>query len=138
MDSRFSIAVEICAVLELEKSDSITSQEIATRLNTDPARVRQMFVLLGQAGIVKGQQGRGTWLAQPAEEISLADIFVAVRSEGTVISLTRPPPKDDQRRALGKLLQAHVLDGEAALIGRLDAVSLATLVRDFRKAAELF
>jgi Rrf2 family protein len=133
MDARFSTAVEILAVLDIEAGSNITSHEIAARLKTDPARVRQIFALLSRAGLMRSQRGPmgGASLAKPAEEITLGAIFLAVRSKGTLISLTRPAPKDKQRRLLNKLVQDHVLNAEAAFVEKLDAVSLATLVRQF-------
>ena len=133
MDARFSTAVEILAVLEIEGGANITSHEIAKRLKTDPARVRQMFALLGRAGLVRSERGRmgGASLAKPAEEITLSAIFAAVRSKGMLISLTRPAPREKQRRVLNKLVQNHVLNAEAALVEKLGAVSMAALVREF-------
>ena len=134
MDARFSTAVEIMAVLELEAGANLTSHDIAKRLGTDPARVRQMFSLLSRAGLLRSQRGRmgGASLAKAAEEINLGAIFLATRSKRALISLTQPASKDKQRRALGKLLQNHVLAGESALINKLGSVSLAALVREFR------
>ena len=133
MDARFSTAVEILALLEIEGGADITSHEIAKRLRTDPARVRQMFALLGRAGLMRSQRGRmgGASLAKPAEEISLRAIFVAIRSKGPLIPLTCPAPKDKQRRVLHRLVQNQVLEAEAAFVEQLGTVSLAALVRQF-------
>ena len=136
MDARFSTAVEIMVVLELERGANLTSHDIAKRLRTDPARVRQMFSLLSRAGLMRSQRGRmgGASLAKAAEEINLGAIFLATRSKRALISLTKPASKDKHRRALGKLLQNHVLAGEAALIDELSSISLSALVREFRAA----
>lgn len=138
MDARFSTAVEIMAVLEIERGANLTSNDIAKRLSTAPARVRQMFSLLGRAGLMRSQRGRmgGASLAKAAEEINLGAIFLATRSKGALVSLTHPAPKDKQRRALGELLQTHVLDAEAALVDKLGSVSLAQLLREFRNATD--
>lgn len=47
MDARFSTAVEILVVVAIEGGANLTSHEIAKRLKTDSARVRQIFSLLG-------------------------------------------------------------------------------------------
>lgn len=130
MNSKISLAVEIVVSLGKAEAATLTSLEIAKRLNTDPARVRQLFALLGRAGIIKARQKQGAWLAKPAEEISLGEIVSAVRSKGTLISLTRTAPQDRKRRALATVLRTHVMHAEAAFSDSLGAVSLAQLIEE--------
>lgn len=136
MDSKFSLAVEIVVLLGVEEAATLTSLEIAERLNTDPARVRQLFSLLGRAGIITARQKKGAWLAKPAEEISLGEIVSAVRSKGTLISLTRTVAPDRKRRALATVLRTHVVGAEAAFFDSLGAITLAQLIEESRSATD--
>jgi len=94
--SVFALAAHAVALLAFNGEDGATSTLIASSASTHPARVRRVLGMLVRAGIVSGREGAGGGyvLAKPPDEITLADVFVATRSEGLLLPLHPRPPNE--------------------------------------------
>ena len=80
VNTQFSIAVHMMAVLAHLAGKDITSGNLATSVNTSPSFVRRVLAKLSKAGLVDtvtGKAGR-CWLARDPKRISLLDIYSAV------------------------------------------------------------
>ena len=80
LDVRFSRALQAMLFLALAAEDgsaTLSSPELARRLSTNPSLVRKLLAPLTSAGLVGCVKGRGggAYLARPAEEITLAEIY---------------------------------------------------------------
>jgi Rrf2 family protein len=85
-NSRLTIAAHTLAWLELARRrgrSSLTSDEVAASVNTNPVILRRCLGDLHRAGLVTVRRGTGAGfrLARPAEEISLHDVWTAVAGE---------------------------------------------------------
>ncbi len=80
INTQFSIAVHIMAVLAHLPDRDITSSNLATSVNTSPSFVRRVLAKLSRAGLVDTAMGKAgaCWLARDAKAISLLDIYRAV------------------------------------------------------------
>jgi len=79
---RFAVAVHI--LVELARCGSnLSSAAIADQVNSHATFMRRILARLAQAGLVEAREGRdgGYTLKLPAERITLADVFVAIRWE---------------------------------------------------------
>jgi Rrf2 family transcriptional repressor of oqxAB len=79
---RFGIAVH--ALIWLAQSGgSLSSSTIASQVNSHATFLRRILALLVHSGIVEAKEGRdgGYFLKRCPDQITLADVFMAVKSE---------------------------------------------------------
>src|SRR5688572_16043599 len=95
-NSQFSMAVHVLSLLARERSGNVTSEYIASSVNTNPVVIRRIIGQLNQAGLVSSQPGAsgGTRLARRAGDITLRDIYGAVDC-GEVFALHGKAPNQD-------------------------------------------
>ncbi|MUT67192.1 Rrf2 family transcriptional regulator [Paenibacillus sp. NEAU-GSW1] len=80
--AKFGIAVH--ALIWLAQSGGfLTSASIAGQVNSHATFLRRVLALLSQSGIVEAREGRdgGYCLKKAADKLTLADIYVAVKSD---------------------------------------------------------
>ena len=80
-DQRLSRALHV--LIHMDKfQDTVTSEDIASMINTNPVVVRRLFQGLKQAGIIHSEKGhRGGWtLQKPLGAITLLQVFHAIGS----------------------------------------------------------
>jgi Rrf2 family transcriptional repressor of oqxAB len=79
---RFAVAVHILVWLA-RSGCSLSSSVIADQVKSHATFMRRVLATLAQAGIVEAREGRdgGYSLKVPADSITLADVFMAVRCE---------------------------------------------------------
>lgn len=78
-DHRLSRALHV--LIHMDKvHDPVTSEEIASMINTNPVVVRRLFQGLKQAGIIHSEKGHGGgWtLQRPLGTITLLQVFQAI------------------------------------------------------------
>lgn len=80
---KFTIAIHICIQMDYSDDELTTSQALAESVNTNPVVIRRLLPLLKKHHIVNSVAGAngGFYLAKDAHEISLWDIYMAVRDE---------------------------------------------------------
>ncbi|MBP8252685.1 MAG: Rrf2 family transcriptional regulator [Herpetosiphon sp.] len=96
MNSQFAVAVHILALLEYAPAPSLSSNQIAASVNTNPVVIRRILGLLKEAGLVAtvcGMDG-GTCLARQASMISLYDVYCATVQKPLWKMHTNPPNND--------------------------------------------
>ncbi|WP_126425118.1 Rrf2 family transcriptional regulator [Brevibacillus marinus] len=84
--SRYTIALHILTLMArvAQKSkDSVTSNQIAASVNTNPVFIRRILALLRKAKLVSVRHGAGVgWsLAKSPDEITLRDVYEAVEQK---------------------------------------------------------
>lgn len=65
----------------------MSSSSIAGQVNSHATFLRRVLQTLAQAGIVEAREGRdgGYMLGKPSNQITLADVYLAVKSECTEV-----------------------------------------------------
>lgn len=134
-NSRFAVAVHVLALVRVARGDtlgvSVTSEQMAESVNTNPVVIRRILGALRDAGLVASQPGPGGgWrLLRRPDDISLRDVYRAIEA-APLFALPRRAPNADC--AIGKRLPAVLedcfRDAEAALAERLDRVTLADVI----------
>lgn len=82
INTRFTVAVHMLALIELNKTQPSTSEIMATSVGTNPVVIRQVMSSLKRAGLIEVQSGiPGSKLARPSDEITLLDVYRAVRKD---------------------------------------------------------
>jgi Rrf2 family protein len=81
--SRFTVAIHILTLLAHQAGHPLTSEFIASSVNTHPVVIRRLLARLRAAGLVESQGGPGGgWqLVQAPKAITLRDVFRAVNSD---------------------------------------------------------
>jgi DNA-binding IscR family transcriptional regulator len=94
VNTQFPVAIHILAVLEIKKDNpEITSEALARSVNTNSVVIRRLLSLLKKAGLAGIKKGRsGFILFRPAGEITLRDVYLAVRTERPVLFDTHENP----------------------------------------------
>lgn len=80
---KFTIAIHICIQMDYSDDELTTSQTLAESVNTNPVVIRRLLPLLKKHNIVNSVAGAngGFYLARKANEITLWEIYMAVRDE---------------------------------------------------------
>jgi Rrf2 family protein len=108
ISSRFIVSVHILTLLAQSQGKPVTSEWIAGSVNTNPAVIRKLLVLLAKAGLTTSQMGSGggALLARPASEITLLEVYRAV-DEGVLFALHQSMP--NPACIVGRNIQATLL-----------------------------
>lgn len=93
--SRFVVAVHLLTALTIFEDQTVTSDNLAFSLNTNPTVVRSLLIRLTKAGLTKSQLGTGggARLAKPASQITLLDVYLAMEDQD-LFSCHRNGPSD--------------------------------------------
>lgn len=83
ISSRFSVAIHILTLLEIDKDEICTSEYIAGSVNTNPVVIRRIMGMLSKAGLVEVRTGvAGARLARQLDQITLLEVYHAVHVVG--------------------------------------------------------
>ena len=120
-NTQFSLAVHLLTLLaQAPAGEVLDSAALAISPAASPVHVRRVLGHLRDAGLVRAQQGaHGGWaLAKAAEEIDLAQVWLAVNGEDPVLGVHSPDPNCE----VGRRVHQNLRD--------LDRRALATLLAD--------
>jgi DNA-binding IscR family transcriptional regulator len=132
---RFAMAVHVLTVLAYKEGDRVTSECLASSVNTNPVVIRRLLLKLQEAKLVETRKGAGfgSRLSRSPARIILADVFRAVE-EGQSFSL--PPQKPNADCPVGQCIQAALgkvfVSAQTALIQELARTNLADIVAEVK------
>jgi Rrf2 family protein len=127
--SRFAVATHILTVLAVRGDEPSSSNLIASSVGTNPVVIRRLLGMLGRAGLVRAQSGRGggALLASKPASITLYDVYHAVEGRD-LISIH---PSVDTPCPVGKrihgVLETCTSEAEEAMNSYLRGVTLAEI-----------
>lgn len=79
ISSRFTVAVHILALIKVEREYTLTSNQIASSVNTNPVVIRRLMGKIKDAGYIEVSRGNsGVRLLKSLDEITLFDVYNAV------------------------------------------------------------
>ncbi|WP_281991543.1 RrF2 family transcriptional regulator [Aquimarina aggregata] len=92
--SKFSISLHIMTLLAYYPGEWHSSTIIADSLNINPVLVRKELKALKESGLIQSKEGKhgGVMLGKTAKNISLADIFEAVKGNNNILNLSNNVP----------------------------------------------
>jgi len=134
MNTRFAVATYALTFMSLSQDRMVTSDELATSIQTHPALVRRMLSMLRAAGLVETQlgPGGGARLARPPEQISLLEVYQAIRAAGDLFAVGRisPNPRCPMGAGIQATLECVLAGPEQALRNALGRVSIRDLLNE--------
>src|SRR3954447_21794708 len=98
LSSKLSVGIHILTIFALKPGEPLTSEFIASSVNTNPVVIRRLLGSLRVAGIVESRTGVGggwTLLVDP-ERITLLDILRAVEPQDELFALHRSEPNPER------------------------------------------
>jgi Rrf2 family protein len=100
-------------------------EEVARAQGIPPSFLENILTQLRSAGVVRSQRGPdgGYWLAQPAEEVTLAQVIRAV--EGPLVGVRGQPPEEIEYEGSAQALQQVWVALRANLRMVLERVTIA-------------
>ncbi|HOP18914.1 MAG TPA: Rrf2 family transcriptional regulator [Amphiplicatus sp.] len=132
--TRFSMALQMLALIALERPNAVTSERLAAQVGANPAAARRLLAMLARAGLAEGHLGKGggATLARAPKKISLLDIYRAVEPGELV---TRRAPAEGGAPALAAAFDAAVAPAEKAFFKSLGETTLKAFLKDVKAAA---
>ena len=119
-----------------QKDGPVTSEVLATVMDTNPVVIRRVMAGLRDHGYVQSEKGHGGgWtLACDLSQVTLRDIYSALGSPALLaIGNRTETPGCVVEEAVNAALDRSFQHAEALLLAGLGEVTLATLHRDVRK-----
>ncbi|MFD0768229.1 Rrf2 family transcriptional regulator [Bacillus sp. CGMCC 1.60114] len=137
ISSRFTVAVHMLTLLEVDKQSRCTSEWIAGSVNTNPVVIRRITGMLKKAGLVDVQAGKGgTSLARDLDEVTLLDVYKAVEvvEEGHLFSFHDNPNVECPVGAnIQTVLEIILLQAQDAMENVLANVKVKQLVTNLEE-----
>jgi DNA-binding IscR family transcriptional regulator len=141
INSRFAVGVHILSLLEINKEGRNTSEYIAGSVNTNPVVVRRITGMLSKAGLVRTSPGvAGATLARPIEEITLYDVYKAVRDDDADPLFAvhdKPNPECVVGKNIQCALEKSFNQAQTAMENELAGVTLETVIHDILKTGNV-
>ncbi len=136
LSSRFPVAVQILIVLAWSpKYVKITSDIIATSVNTNPVIIRRIMGYLKKHGLItSATSAGGAKLFKPADQITLLEVYKAVEltEEHKLFGLhENPNPHCPIGSRINEVLELHLGEARKALEDTLENITIQDLVGEF-------
>lgn len=132
-DTRLSSMLHLLLHLA-DAPESLTSEQLAGFMKTNPVVVRRTMAGLRKSGIVVSEKGHGGgWrLARAIAEITLADVHAALGSPALLAFGNRNEnPQCLVEWAVNARLVDTMTEAQALVLSRLGAITLADIRNDF-------
>ena len=143
ISSRFTIAVKILTAIEVLKGQMLLNSEtIAGSVGVNPVNIRNIFLMLKKAGLIKVQRGGngGVSLARPIDEITLLDVYLAVDSVevGKLFHFHENPNAScPVGRNIHQVMDGRLLEIEMAMEEKMKSMKLSDIIGDTEKCISL-
>lgn len=134
VNSRLPIALHILGFLTARAGQPLTSEVMAATYGTSPVVLRRVLAQLHRAGLVDTQRGPngGSVLACDPSEITVRDAYEAVTAEPAMLARHPQDCSGRVERAMAAFVNGLMSDAEAALLERLDTVTIAEMDAQIR------
>ena len=138
MTSRFTIAVHILSLLDLNKGESKTSEELALSVNTNPVVIRKILGALKKAGFIQIQmgQGGGASLSLESDKITLKDIYQVFEEKLFVLHPNKPNAKCIFGQNIQPILSEVFSETEQVLVNELSHKTIYQISSEILKRAK--
>ncbi|KFF08041.1 Rrf2 family transcriptional regulator [Chryseobacterium luteum] len=106
-NTRFATAIHIMTLLAKSPQEWLTSEWVAGSINVNPVIIRKELSVLREAGLIASRQGKdgGSQLAKNAEQISISEIYRAVKNSEVLGKKNQNP---NPVCSVGKEINTHL------------------------------
>lgn len=133
--TKLSDAVHIMAFIAINQDFNLSSNAIATSIQTNPAFVRQIMMKLRKAGLMSSVTGHAKpSLSRPEEQITLLDIYKAVEGDKPLLHLdTHTNPKCGVGMNIQLALQDYYQEVQQAAENRMREITLQDIITSYHQ-----
>ncbi len=134
--TKFSVSIHILLSVEVFSDDhKVTSDFIASSVNTNPVVIRKLMSQLRKAGLIDVAQGTGGInLTRPASEITLLDIMRAVEPRSELFKIHHDTaPGCPVGGKIESLLSPFFIRVQSSFQKEMETISLAELLASLEK-----
>ncbi|MFT8363387.1 MAG: Rrf2 family transcriptional regulator [Sporolactobacillus sp.] len=126
INTRVAVAVHALVLIASKPHDDLTSDYIASSVNTNPVVIRRILGMLRKAGLIHTSAGKaGASLTRPASEITFLDVFHAVEPDHPLFAVhENPNPHCPVGSGILQILEEAFGSAQAALETKLSAQSI--------------
>jgi Rrf2 family protein len=135
VNQQFATAVHVLTALACKK-DLMSSEMLATSVNTNPVVIRRILSLLGKHKLVTSLRGKsgGVILAKEPVQITLKDIYIAVSPHESIAPRTKTPYKECAVSCAMFSIMTSVAEGtQKAMLKYLETQKLSDISRKIQK-----
>jgi len=132
--TRFAVALHMIGLMAFHEErgrGTLTSEEMAASVGTNPVVIKRLLGVLSRAGIITTKRGAGggSWLARPAAQITLLEVMDAVNGDEPTLTLRPGDPGMGCVVApyINSYLHDLYADVEKAMRDRLEAVTVTEM-----------
>jgi Rrf2 family protein len=131
---RFPVALHILTLLAASNSGLLTSDAIASSVDTNPVVIRRVMASLRENGLVESRPGsNGGWrLLKPARAITLRMVLDSVQEEELLSMHAHPNPDCPVGSHIRDSLRGRFARAEKALYQSLSSQTIADILKDVR------
>ncbi len=132
--SKFATSVHILSLLAGFPEQWLSSEFIASSLNSNAALVRKELSALREAGLVESKEGKngGNRLAKPPTQIKMSDIFTLVKNDHVFgFSPNEPNPKCPVGAQIKGALDGLFTEIDNAILVKLQPITLEEFRQQF-------
>lgn len=132
INTRLSVAIHILSLIS--RDYTLSSEKIASSVNTNPVVIRRISSELKKAGLINAKSGvSGSTLTKEPSEITLFDIYQAVHINEDLFRIHENP---NPNCAVGKQIQSalnHTFDSlQLKMEQELKGVTLKDVINQFK------
>jgi len=134
MNGRFPIALHILTLLSRSGEELMSSDYIAGSININPALARKEISNLRNLGLISSKEGKsgGYNLAKPATQITLADVYQAVKNQPVLgTAKNTPNPDCPVGKQINKKLDELYADLDKTLLKKLGSIAIEDFANQF-------
>ncbi len=133
-NTQFAVAAHLLTLLAGASEEVLSSELMAGSVGANPVHVRRVLGSLRRAGIVSSRPGaHGGWqLEQPAETVTLADVWRAVQGADPLLGLHGAAPECTVGQRIQRALGDIDRRAARAVEEELAETSILDLARDTR------
>ncbi len=134
MNGRFAIAVHILTLLSRAGDELLSSDYIAGSININPALARKEISNLRNHGLITSKEGKsgGYSLGKSARQITLADIYVAVRNQPVLgVAKNTPNPDCPVGKQINQNIDRLYAELDKTLLEKLGSITILEFSNQF-------
>ncbi len=132
--SKLSVSIHVLSLIALMGDHPLTSEYIASSINTNPVLIRRLMSRLKRAKLIKTSTKLGViGLAKEEEDITLLDIFLAVEDNRNLFGIHN---NTNQNCPVGAKIESTLKDLydniQNVTEKKLSDIALADITKDFK------
>ena len=136
-NTRLSDLLQILVYLKVHDGEKITSQRLASSLNTNPSLVRNMLVQLRSAGLLESIKGK-PHLAKDLNEVSVFDVYKVINPGKGLLQVDNNTSQEcSVGIAFPEVLEKHYQEVQKIANDKMQQIKLQQLVDETSKSIEL-